>query len=219
MSDAVSLGATRSAYDAVAEEYAETFRETMRNNPFDRAMLTVFAELVQAGGSGRVADIGCGPGRVTALLHRLGLDVFGIDPVPGMLAIARRETPGVEFTGGALPELDLPDESLGGAVSRMSVIHLPPQELPAAFAEFYRVLAPGGYLYLEFFASLDDSELGWEFDHKVAPAWRLSVERTAALLREAGLVEQARLVEAPPETGRSFETAVLIYRKPSSPIS
>lgn len=214
MSDAIALGATRSAYGAVAEAYAETFRETMRNNPFDRAMLAVFAELVRAGGSGRVADVGCGPGRVTTLLRGLGLDVFGIDPVPGMLAIARRENPGVEFAEGALPDLDLADESLGGAVSRMSVIHLPPRELPAAFARLHRVLAPGGYLYLEFFASLDDSELGWAFDHKVAPAWRLSVERVAGLLREAGLVERARLIEAPPETGRSFETAVLIYRKP-----
>ncbi|WP_205324555.1 class I SAM-dependent methyltransferase [Glycomyces sp. YM15] len=150
-------------------------------------------------------------------MRNLGIGAFQqVERWPGVDRVRRHEWRQC-FGGQAF--LYLPDGSLGGAVSRMSVIHLPPQALPAAFAQFHRVLAPGGYLYLEFFASLDDSELGWAFDHKVAPAWRLSVERTAALLRGAGLVERARLIEAPPEAGRSFETAVLIYRKPPSPVS
>ena len=47
--------------------------------PLDRALLAVFAELVQATGIGPVADPGCGPGRVTAHLHSLGLTAFGVD--------------------------------------------------------------------------------------------------------------------------------------------
>jgi len=43
----------------------------------DRALLGGFADLVQAAGSGPVADVGCGSGRVTAHLSGLGLSVFG----------------------------------------------------------------------------------------------------------------------------------------------
>jgi 2-polyprenyl-3-methyl-5-hydroxy-6-metoxy-1,4-benzoquinol methylase len=38
-----------------------------------------------------VADVGCGPGRITGLLRGLGLDVFGIDLSPAMIELARRD--------------------------------------------------------------------------------------------------------------------------------
>jgi len=40
---------------------------------FKRGLLTLCAELA----SGRTADVGCGPGHVTAFLRGAGLDVFG----------------------------------------------------------------------------------------------------------------------------------------------
>jgi hypothetical protein len=64
---------TRIAYDAVAADYARRYREELAGRPLDRAMLAGFAELVRAAGAGPVADIGCGAGRVTALLDGLGL--------------------------------------------------------------------------------------------------------------------------------------------------
>lgn len=36
-------------------------------------MLAAFAELVDAADAGPVADLGCGPGRMTAHMHALGL--------------------------------------------------------------------------------------------------------------------------------------------------
>jgi SAM-dependent methyltransferase len=53
-------------------------------------MLAAFAEVVLAAGDGPVADIECGPGRVTAHLHGLGLTAFGVDLSPAMVAVARR---------------------------------------------------------------------------------------------------------------------------------
>jgi ubiquinone/menaquinone biosynthesis C-methylase UbiE len=67
-----------------------------------------------------------------------------------MLAVARRQHPELRFAEGSLLALDLPDGSQAGVVAWCSVIHLPPARLPAAFAEFHRVLAPGGYLQLAF---------------------------------------------------------------------
>jgi len=48
----------------------------MDDRPLDRALFAAFAEQVRAGGNGPVADVGCGPGRVTILLSRLGLDAW-----------------------------------------------------------------------------------------------------------------------------------------------
>ena len=59
---------TRTAYDDFADSYAEFARDHLATEPFDRAMLGAVAELVRANGSGRVADLGCGAGRMTAHL-------------------------------------------------------------------------------------------------------------------------------------------------------
>jgi trans-aconitate methyltransferase len=76
---------------------------SLDDRPIDRALFAAFAELVRAGSNGPVADIGCGPGRVTILLSRLGLDAFGIDLSPGMLALARRTYPQLRFEEGSTP--------------------------------------------------------------------------------------------------------------------
>lgn len=74
------LDDTRTSYDAVAALYAELVTDMLGTRPLERAMLAAFAEL--AGGRGPVADLGCGPGHLTAHLRSLGLDVFGLDLSP-----------------------------------------------------------------------------------------------------------------------------------------
>ena len=102
------------------------------------------AELVRAGGNGPVADVGCGPGWVTAILARLGLDAFGVDLSPRTIALARRTHPHLRFEVGSMLALDLADGSLGGLLACYSIIHVPWELRPKLFAEFHRVLAPGG---------------------------------------------------------------------------
>lgn len=151
MTDTDFVTATRTFYDAVAEDYAAQFRDGLAEAPLDRAVIAGFAELV--GKDGTVADLGCGPGRVTGYLASLGLSVFGLDLSESMLAIARRENPGVRFERGSMLELDLPDGALSGALSYYSSIHTPVEELPRLFAEFHRVLAPRGHLLVAFQAA------------------------------------------------------------------
>ncbi|MGZ6820822.1 MAG: class I SAM-dependent methyltransferase, partial [Blastococcus sp.] len=140
MPDPTYLDSVRAAYDTVAADYAELLRTELARKPLDRAMLGAFAELVHVDAEAPVADVGCGPGRVTAHLHTLGLPVFGIDLSPAMVAVARRTHPELRFDEGSMTALDLPDASLGGLVAWYSVIHTPPELLPGVFAEFARVL-------------------------------------------------------------------------------
>ncbi|MFJ7125466.1 class I SAM-dependent methyltransferase [Streptomyces sp. NPDC098101] len=207
-------GAVREAYDAVASTYEEMFRDTLRDRPLDRAALAVFAEVVRAAGGGRVADLGCGPGYVTAHLDGLGLSAFGVDASPAMIELARRAHPHLRFEVGSMEALDIADGTLDGVLSRWSVIHLPPDELPPVLAEFHRVLAPGGHLLIAFSGSEGPAHPTQVFDHAVAPAHRWWPDHLSALLRAHGLAETARTVRQPePTDRRQFQEIHLLARK------
>ena len=75
----------------------------------------------------------------------------GVDLSPVMIGLARAAYPGLRFDVGSMDALDAVDGELAGIVSWYSVIHAAPPEMPAYFAEFSRVLAPGGYLLIAFF--------------------------------------------------------------------
>jgi ubiquinone/menaquinone biosynthesis C-methylase UbiE len=108
-----------------------------------------------------VLDVGCGPGRTTGLLAARDLPVIGIDLSPGMIEVARRDHPELDFRVGSMTALDLADGSVAGVVSWWSIIHLPRDVVPQAFAEFHRVLAPGGVLLMGF-------HVGEESTHKTS---------------------------------------------------
>ncbi len=209
---------TRASYDAVANVYADRFREELAARPLDRAMLAGFAEMVMAGGAGPVADVGCGPGRVTTYLEGLGLPVFGIDLSPGMIEVARRTYPGLRFEVGSMLALDLPDGALGGVLAWYSVIHVPDERLPEAFAEFCRVLAPDGLVLLAFQVGDETLHVTEARGHPVALDYRWRrPERVAELLGQAGLVVRAQLLREPDDDGDFPEQepqAFLLARKP-----
>ncbi|SDF80358.1 Methyltransferase domain-containing protein [Lentzea fradiae] len=203
----IDQSSTRDAYDAVAGIYAELFSDVLRTLPVERAFLGAFAELVD----GPVADLGCGPGHITAHLSDLGLDAFGVDLSPEMVALARRAHPDLRFDEGTMTALDLADGSVGGILSSYSLIHTPPSDLPLVFAEFHRVLAPGGHAVLGFFAG-DDPEPE-PFDHKVALAYRWSPDALMGLMGQAGFREVARVRREPHEGERPFQHVHLLVCK------
>ncbi|MFI7438863.1 class I SAM-dependent DNA methyltransferase [Nonomuraea indica] len=208
------LTATADAYDAVADLYADVVRDSLDRLPLDRAMLAVFAELVRAAGPRPVADAGCGPGYMTAHLRDLGLDAFGIDLSPAAIEIARRDHPGLSFEVGSMGAFDVADGELGGLVAWYSFIHVPPPELPPYFAEFRRVLAPGGHLLLGFFES--DGGPVLEFDHRVAPAYRWPIDDLADLARKEEFVEVGRMLREPLEDERFRRGHLLMRRGPAA---
>ncbi|WP_285792744.1 class I SAM-dependent methyltransferase [Micromonospora sp. NBRC 107095] len=144
------LARTSTSYDTVAVSYARLVRDLLAEAPYERAALASFAELVRGTGGGPVADVGCGTGRITAHLHTLGVDAFGIDLSPGMIEVARRDHPGLRFEVGSMTDLDLPDGSVAGLVAWYSLIHIPDEEIGGVFTHFRRVVRPGGPLLLGF---------------------------------------------------------------------
>ncbi|MDQ1526918.1 MAG: hypothetical protein QOG18_1531 [Microbacteriaceae bacterium] len=212
MSEQPYLQTTRSSYDAIAVDYAERFGGELADKPVDRALLAAFLELV-AVGDGPVADIGCGPGHITAHLHSLGLSVFGIDLSPAMVAVAGRSYPGLRFEEGSMNALDLADSSLGGIVAMYSIIHQPPEQLPVVLAEFARVLAPGGRLLVAFQVGDErrhiDEWLGSAVD---IDAYSLDPGRMVELLGQAGFAMTAR-TDREPEGTEKVPRSYLLARK------
>jgi ubiquinone/menaquinone biosynthesis C-methylase UbiE len=215
MTEADYLTDTRTSYDTVAAGYAELVPAVDEDHPLHRAVLVAFAELVRATEGGPVADVGCGTGRVTAFLDGVGLDVSGVDLSPGMLAVARRNYPGLQFSEGSLFALDLPDASQAGVVAWYSIIHMPPARLPAAFSEFHRVLAPGGYLQLAFHVGdqCNHKTQGYGYDGISLDVYRLPVERICALLTQTGFVVDTRVVREPDGNLARAPQAYLLARK------
>ncbi|MFF3174546.1 class I SAM-dependent DNA methyltransferase [Streptomyces sp. NPDC057900] len=203
------LRATADAYDAMAVVYADFARDSLSALPLDRAMLAAFADLVRARATGPVAELGCGPGYLTAHLRDLGLDAFGVDLSPVMVGLAREAYPDLRFAVGSMDALDLADGELGGIVSWYSVIHTPPKELPPCFHEFRRVLPPDGVLLFAFFEAGDGPVEA--FDHKVTTAYRWPIDELAGLAREAGFVEIGRMLREPLE-GERFRRGHLLMR-------
>ncbi|MFG2290863.1 class I SAM-dependent DNA methyltransferase [Streptomyces sp. NPDC048595] len=209
---------TRTFYDTIATDYAEHFRDAMATRHWDLAVLAAFAAIVRTEDTGPVADLGCGPGWVTAHLDTLGLPVSGIDLSPQMVALARREHPGVRFDVGSMLDLDLPDGSLGGIVAWYSIIHTPLERLPELFAAFHRKLAPGGHLLVAFQAGDEPLHLARPFGHPVSLDFRRrQPDRMAELLADAGLEVRSRLLREPEEAlGESAPQAYLTARKPAA---
>ncbi|MET8330398.1 class I SAM-dependent methyltransferase [Streptomyces sp. NPDC005181] len=214
MAEPSYLRETRASYDTVAVDYAELVRPAFEGDLLGRAMLGAFAELVQEAGGGPVADVGCGPGHVTAHLRSLGLTAFGVELSPGMAEVARRDHPDLRFDVGTMTALESADGELGGIVAWYSIIHTPPEVLPAVFEEFHRVLAPGGHLLLGFHVGDERrrKKQGYGGHATTLDVYLLPPDRIAELATRAGLVVHARLV-GEPESAR-IPHACLLVRKP-----
>nr|WP_202885125.1 class I SAM-dependent methyltransferase [Actinopolymorpha cephalotaxi] len=208
---------TRTSYDTVAVGYADFVRSALAEQPYLRAGLAVFAELVHAAGDGPgpVADVGCGPGHVTAHLHSLGLDAFGLDLSPAMVDVARRGHPGLRFEVGSMTELPLADSSVAGLVAFWSLIHVPDEVVPTVLGHFRRVLRPGGPLLLGFHVG-DGSTLktqGYGGHPMRVHVHRRRPEQVTDWLRDAGLTVSTELRL---DVDQSSQGALLFARRGDS---
>lgn len=206
------LESTRNSYTTVAADYHALVAPRF-DDPYHRAILGLYGDLLAEGDAGPVGDLGCGPGHVTAYLAELGMDAFGMDLSPGMVEFAKSEYPDLKFDVGSLLDLPLADNALVGALAYYSLVHTPAEDLPTAFAEIHRVLAPGGLFLYGFKAGTGTYHLTEGYGHPIElNVYAYEPAAIHELLVAAGFVEVTRLTRpaiAPEKTDQAF----LVYRK------
>ncbi len=105
-----------------------------------------------------VLDIGCGTGVLARAAHaRVGADghVAGIDPNDGMLAVARRAEPDVDWHTGVAERLPFADWSFDGTVSQFALMFLTDPKV--ALREIGRVTRPDGRAAVAVWDKLDNN--------------------------------------------------------------
>lgn len=130
----------RRRHDEMAETYIGFFA------PITARAMAPLLEAAKVGPGTKVLDVATGSGGLAAEAAGRGAHVIGIDLSPGMLVLARRLHPGIDFSVGEVEHLPLPDAAVDAVVCSFGLGHFPFPEV--AIAECMRTLVPGGRLAL-----------------------------------------------------------------------
>lgn len=153
------------------------------------------ADAAQIGPDQRVLDVACGTGILAReVSSRIGSSgrITGIDPSPGMVAVAKQLAPSIEWREGVAESLPFPDRSFDAVVSQFGLMFFTDRR--QAVREMLRVLTPGGRLAVAVWDSLDN-----------IPAYASEV----ALLEQTSGREAADALRAPFVLGNRKELATL----------
>ncbi|MEV0673216.1 class I SAM-dependent methyltransferase [Mycobacterium sp. NPDC050441] len=102
----------------------------------------VFAAFSGVGAGGKVLDVGCGPGALTAQLLAVGAEVAAIDPSPPFIDAIHARFPGVDVRVGAAEELPYDTDAFDGALAQL-VVHFMADPV-AGIRQMARVTRSGG---------------------------------------------------------------------------
>jgi SAM-dependent methyltransferase len=129
-------GADAGGWSAVAEGWAELWGR------FAEPAWTIVLDCVDLGPGARVLDVGCGSGDLLAHLAQRGFSAAGIDPAPGMVALARDRVPAADIRSGDAEDLPWPAD-LFDLVTAVNALQFA-DDTDHALAQLARVTVPGG---------------------------------------------------------------------------
>ena len=147
-------------FDEVAEDYDEA------REGYPTAVVQAAVERGRLKTGANVLEIGCGTGKLTQELVRLGLQVDAVDPGPRMIEAARRRvgsTQAVTFHLERFEDVALPHEAFDAVFSATAFHWLDPR---VSWRKAASHLKPGGLLALLTHTSVHDersAEAGAEF--------------------------------------------------------
>lgn len=165
------------------------------------------AGLVDAAGIGvgyRVLDVACGTGVLArAAQARTGATgyVAGLDPAPGMLAVARAHQPGIDWRVGVAEALPFEDCSFDAVLSQFGLMFFTDRR--RALGEMLRVVSKGGQLVVAVWDALANM-----------PAYAGEV----ALLERLAGTQAAEAVRAPFVLGEPAQLAALFDSVGADPV-
>jgi ubiquinone/menaquinone biosynthesis C-methylase UbiE len=126
-------------------------------------------------------DVACGTGVLAGEAWARGGAtgrVAGLDPDPGMLAVAGQLAPAVEWRQGTAEPIPYPDQAFDAVVSQIGLLFF--NDRQQALREMLRVFAHGGSLAVAVWVRLENSAA---YSIEVALLERIAGKRAADALR------------------------------------
>ena len=96
----------------------------------------------------KVLDAGCGAGLPISQMLSGKFEVTGVDFSEAQIELAKKNVPDATFICQDMTQLDFPENTFDGICSYYAIIHIPREEHQPLFANFYRMLKPGGVALL-----------------------------------------------------------------------
>ncbi len=137
------------------EQVAEAYERLLAPALF-QAWTGRLADAANIGAGQQVLDVACGTGILArTLAERVGENgsVSGLDINPGMLAVARRSSPAIDWRQGPAEALPYASDTFDAVASQFGLMLFADPE--AALREMRRVLKPGGSLSVAVFDAID----------------------------------------------------------------
>jgi SAM-dependent methyltransferase len=144
--------------------------------------------------SNKVLDVGCGTGVLAReALRRVGQEghVVGLDLNEGMLAVAARTEPKIEWRRGDAASLPFEDASFDIVVSQFALMYFPDRVV--SLSQMWRALRPGGRLAVAVWAPIDRAR-GYQILVDIA-ARQCGAEAAGVLAAPFVLGDQAELAK------------------------
>ena len=130
-------------YDNNADKYSSAVRN-IKFNENAKSLLNKIAIK-----TARILDAGCGGGRDAATLASLGAHVTGVDISKGLISVAKKLYPEIEFVHGSFLELPFLNETFDGVWAHAALVHLETiNDVRNTLKEFRRVLKAKGWVYI-----------------------------------------------------------------------
>ena len=144
--DGNDMREARTIWDAEASTFDDEPDHGLRNPQVRQAWASLMVETLGTAPL-HIADLGCGTGSLSLLLHELGHDVTGLDVSPRMLDKARQKVgSAARFVEGDAARPDLPSGAFDAVLCRHVLWALP--DPSAALTCWAKLLVPGGSMCL-----------------------------------------------------------------------
>lgn len=143
--------------DHVTREAARLYEDWFVPANFQR-WASVVAEAAEVGPGQIVLDVGCGTGALTREAARRAKPagrVVGLDKSANMLSVAREKSPEIEWHHAEAEAIPFGEASFDVVLSQLAFMFF--EDKVTALREMYRVLKPGGRLWVVICGDLEQS--------------------------------------------------------------